>query len=80
MLGQVLEGVGHEQVAIDVLNAKGRKTGWEIRVSEITADLGIGCWPEAALTIGSEDIDRTASEISSKQEHTVDIGTEDQTL
>ncbi len=38
MLCRVLLGVGDEEIAIDVLNAEGRKTGRDVRVSEVTVD------------------------------------------
>ena len=73
MLLGILLRVGHEQIAIDVLQPKRRETGRDRRVLEI-AVRGDG------NIVVIEDVDRSGAKIGCEEKHTVRVGAKHQRL
>ena len=78
---RVLQGVGHEQIAVDVLDAEWREAGRDVRIHEAA----IGGHREikaggAAGGGGAVDFDRSGAEVGGKKEDTVDVDPENETF
>ena len=80
MLCRVLLGVGHEEIAVDVLDAEGRKTARNIRIHEAAIS---GYWDVHTIAAGgggAEHVDSSGIEVSCEEKDALGVGAEDEAL
>src|SRR6266849_1510431 len=71
VLLRVLLGIGHEEIAVEVLDAERREARGDHRIGE--AAVGRGAGEGAAGGVGAVDLDRAGAEIGREQEHAMHI-------
>src|SRR5262249_8660144 len=80
MLSRILHCVSDKKIAVDVLDAEGRKPSRNLRIRKGAIDLSRCRRPEAGRPIGCEHVDRSGPKVRGKEKDAVNVGTENQTF
>ena len=80
MLVRILHCVSDKEIAVDVLDAEGRKPSRNLRIRKVAVDLSRGRSPEAGRPIGGEYVDRSGAKVRRKEKDAVSVGAENETF
>src|SRR5262249_17323047 len=80
MLSRILHCVSDKEIAVDVLDAEGRKPSRNLWISKIAVNLSRCRRSEAGRPIGGEYVDRSGPKVRRKEKDAVWIGSENQTF
>src|SRR5207302_11481241 len=80
VLCAVLECIGDEEIAIDILDTERGKTGREIRIGETPTNLCAGRWPKTSRAIAGKNVDLSAAEVGREEEDAMSVGAENEAL
>src|SRR4029077_11846420 len=76
---RVLLGVGHKQIAVDILDAEWGKAGRDVRIREAAVGCR-GCEQAARSGWRPEHVDRPGAEVGGEKKRSVDVDAESETL
>ena len=80
MLCRILQRISDKEIAVDVLDAEGRKPSWNLWIRKITVNLSRCRRPEAGGAIRGEYVDRSGPKVRRKEKDAVNVGAENQTF